>query len=96
MFAKMVLRVPDAGLSLEGSAKSMAALPPQAFAVTLDDNVIEDMIACVRNGQDIQLSFGNTPVSSRFFFIVVFFSAACFGHKCRFEAVRVGHCCQSQ
>lgn len=59
----MVLKVPDAGLALEGSAKAMAALPSQAFAVTLNDKLLEDMIACVQNGQEIQLSLGDAPVS---------------------------------
>lgn len=59
----MVLRVPDSGLALESSAKSTANLPAQAFAVTLSDKAIEDMIQCVQNGQDIQLSMGDAPVS---------------------------------
>ncbi len=59
----MVLSVPDAGLLLESSAKAMAGLPMPAFAITLSDSVIEDMIACVQNGQDIQLSLGSNPVS---------------------------------
>jgi len=60
---KMVLKVPDAGLALECSVKAMAALPSQAFAVTLNDKLLEDMIACVQNGQEIQLSLGDAPVS---------------------------------
>jgi RNA polymerase II elongation factor ELL len=67
----MVLRIPDAGLSLESSPKSRAALPAQAFAITLSDNVIEDMIECVRNGQDIQLSLGDIPVSFLGFLLCV-------------------------
>jgi RNA polymerase II elongation factor ELL len=59
----MVLKISEAGLQLESSAKSMAALPMQAFAITLSDSVIEDMIECVQNGQDIKLSLGNNPVS---------------------------------
>ena len=59
----MVLSIPDSGLQLESSAKAAAALPLQAFALTLSDSVIEDMINCVQNGQDIQLSLGGSPVS---------------------------------
>lgn len=57
----MVLSIPDSGLQLESSAKAAAALPLQAFALTLSDSVIEDMINCVQNGQDIQLSLGGSP-----------------------------------
>ncbi|KAK0731431.1 hypothetical protein B0H67DRAFT_549197 [Lasiosphaeris hirsuta] len=64
----MVLNIPDSGLLLESSAKTMAGLPMQAFAITLSDSVIENMIECVQNGQDIQLSLGNTPPCQAFFF----------------------------
>lgn len=61
------LRIPDSGLLLEGSgSKSAASLPAQAFAITLSDNVIEDMIKCVQSGEDIQLSLGSSPVSCVF------------------------------
>ena len=60
----MVLKIPDSGLVLDGSARSMASLPLQAFAVTLSDSVIENMIECVQEGQDIQLCLGSNPVSS--------------------------------
>jgi RNA polymerase II elongation factor ELL len=58
----MVFNVPDSGLALESSAKAMAGLPMQAFAITLSDSVIENMIECVQNGQGIQLSLGSSPV----------------------------------
>ncbi|KAK0657550.1 hypothetical protein B0T16DRAFT_62770 [Cercophora newfieldiana] len=57
----MVVNVPDGGLALESSAKAMAGLPMQAFAITLSDSVIEDMIECVQSGQGIQLSLGGNP-----------------------------------
>lgn len=57
------LRIPDAGIALEGSGSSIAPLPAQAFAITLSDSVIEDMIKCVQSGEEIQLSLGNRPVS---------------------------------
>lgn len=82
----MVFKVPDAGLALESSAKSTAALPQQAFAVSLDDKAIEDMIECVQNGQDIQLSLGDTPVS----FVVFLTSVLCselVPKFCRGEAI---------
>ncbi|KAM0335348.1 hypothetical protein ACHAQA_000393 [Verticillium albo-atrum] len=55
------LKVPDAGLQLEGSADASVGVPLQAFALNLSDSVIEDMIRCVQNGEDIQLSLGNSP-----------------------------------
>ena len=58
----MVVNVPDSGLALESSAKAMAGLPMQAFAVKLSDSMIEGMIECVQNGQGIQLSLGSSPV----------------------------------
>lgn len=57
------LRVPDLGLDLEGSGTSISPVPTQAFALTLSDSVIEDMIRSVRTGNDIQLSLGSKPVS---------------------------------
>lgn len=59
----MVLSIPDTGLHLESSAKSADTLPLQAFALTLSDNVIEDLIQRVQNGGDVKLSLGNVPVS---------------------------------
>ncbi|KAK3329446.1 hypothetical protein B0H66DRAFT_25329 [Apodospora peruviana] len=57
----MVINIPENGLLMESSPKVMAALPTQAFAISLSDSVIEDMIACVQNGQDVQLSLGSNP-----------------------------------
>lgn len=62
--AKMVLRIPESGLQLASSAKSADTLPLQAFALTLSDTLIEDLIQCVENGEDIKLSLGNVPVSA--------------------------------
>jgi hypothetical protein len=36
----------------------------QAFGITLNDNVIEDLINCVQNGKEIELFLGNNPVSA--------------------------------
>ncbi|KAI2468726.1 hypothetical protein F4781DRAFT_397171 [Annulohypoxylon bovei var. microspora] len=55
------LAVPDTGLLLESSANSSDYLPLQAFGITLNDSVIEDMIKCVQGGQEIELTLGNTP-----------------------------------
>ncbi|KUI70726.1 hypothetical protein VM1G_06130 [Cytospora mali] len=57
----MVLRIPETGLHLESSAKSADTLPLQAFALTINDNVIGDLIKCVQNGGEPKLSLGNTP-----------------------------------
>jgi RNA polymerase II elongation factor ELL len=59
----MVLNISESGVLLDGSAKAMAGLPAQAFAISLSGSVIEDMIACVQNGGDIQLALGSNPVS---------------------------------
>lgn len=62
---KMVLNFPESGVVIESSAiKDMAEFPTQAFAITLSDSVIEDMIFCVQNGGDIQLALGSNPVSN--------------------------------
>lgn len=59
----MVLRIPETGLHLESLDRSADTLPLQAFAFTLSDNVIEDLIRCVQNGEDVKLSLGPVPVS---------------------------------
>jgi hypothetical protein len=59
----MVLEVPDAGLLLESPANAGVALPLQAFAITLSDSIIEDIITCVQNGGSLELSLGSAPVS---------------------------------
>lgn len=61
------LRVPDTGLQLESSGTPGPAAPNQAFALTLSNNVIEDMIKCVQNDGEIHLSLGSAPVSTRLF-----------------------------
>lgn len=65
--AKMsILAVPESGLQLESSTKSSNFLPLQAFNIALNDSVIEDMIKCVQNGDQIELALGNNPVSGLF------------------------------
>jgi hypothetical protein len=59
----MVLSISESGMLLESSARASAQLPAQAFAIALSGSVIEDMIACVQNGGDIQLALGSSPVS---------------------------------
>ncbi|KAI1821272.1 hypothetical protein F4861DRAFT_519544 [Xylaria intraflava] len=55
------LTIPDAGLQLESSPSSRDLLPMQAFGITLDDGMIEDMIRCVRGGQNVELTLGSAP-----------------------------------
>lgn len=55
------LTIPDAGLHLESSAKMANALPLQAFGITLSDSMIEDMIRCVQDGEEIELVLGSEP-----------------------------------
>ncbi len=59
----MALYIPDDGLTLECSDDVMSDLPIQAFAITIDDDVIEEMIRCAENGEDIELQLGSNPVS---------------------------------
>ncbi|KAJ3551355.1 hypothetical protein NPX13_g11382 [Xylaria arbuscula] len=55
------LVIPDAGLQLESSPSSRDFLPMQAFGLTLNNNMIEDMIKCVQSGQNVELTLGGTP-----------------------------------
>lgn len=58
------LKIPDNGVMLKGAApKDVGPLPPQAFAISLNDSVIEGMIKCVQDGGDISLALGAKPVS---------------------------------
>lgn len=57
-----VLAVPDGGLHLASSDTS-ESLPMQAFGITLNDSLIEDMINCVQSGKQIELFLGSNPVS---------------------------------
>ncbi|SPO02345.1 uncharacterized protein DNG_05018 [Cephalotrichum gorgonifer] len=54
------LRVPEDGLLLSGSPGDNH-FPSQAFAITLSDDIIGDLIRCAQNGEDIQLSLGSSP-----------------------------------
>ncbi|KAI8628918.1 hypothetical protein F5Y19DRAFT_464887 [Xylariaceae sp. FL1651] len=56
-----ILAVPDSGLQLDNSASSRDFLPLQAFGITLNDGMIEDMIRCVQNEQAVELTLGGTP-----------------------------------
>lgn len=83
----MVLQIPEnLQLLLGSSADSMAELPQQAFALTLSDDVLEDMIESVRSGQEIQLSLGDTPVSLAFVLAVL--APRCLGCDLDEETVR--------
>ncbi|KAI5865897.1 hypothetical protein GGS23DRAFT_359130 [Durotheca rogersii] len=57
------ITIPESGFLLESSANSSDYLPLQAFGITLSDSVIEDMIKCVQEGQEIELTLGSSPVS---------------------------------
>jgi malonyl CoA-acyl carrier protein transacylase len=58
----MTLKIPDGGLLLEGPSGKDPNVPPQAFAITLNDNIIESLIKCVQNGENLELALGKTPV----------------------------------
>ncbi|KAI0976659.1 hypothetical protein F4678DRAFT_414048 [Xylaria arbuscula] len=55
------LKIPVAGLQLESSPSSRDFLPMQAFGITLNDSMIEDMIKCVQSGQNVELTLGGAP-----------------------------------
>ncbi|PHH83316.1 hypothetical protein CDD83_3009 [Cordyceps sp. RAO-2017] len=55
------LKVPEAGLLLDGPSDADSASPPQAFVLTLSDDIVEDLIQSARNGEDLQLALGNIP-----------------------------------
>lgn len=56
------LKIPESGVLLKGSPSDDSdPVPQQAFAISLSDNVIEDMIKCVQDGEDIQLALGASP-----------------------------------
>ncbi|KAI1324827.1 hypothetical protein F5Y16DRAFT_288864 [Xylariaceae sp. FL0255] len=55
------LEIPASGLQLDGPPSSRNILPMQAFGITLNDSMIEDMIRCVQKGQDVEIALGNKP-----------------------------------
>ncbi|KAK3943691.1 hypothetical protein QBC46DRAFT_28301 [Diplogelasinospora grovesii] len=57
----MALDIPESGLLLESSEMVMEGLPTQAFALSLSDETIEQMIRCVENGGEIELFLGSKP-----------------------------------
>lgn len=57
------LKVPEAGLQLQGPFGHDTPLPPQAFALSLSNSVIDNLVRAVRDGGSIELALGNNPVS---------------------------------
>ncbi|UNI23527.1 hypothetical protein JDV02_009346 [Purpureocillium takamizusanense] len=55
------LKVPESGLVLAGAADGDSTIPPQAFVVSLSDDVVNQMIQSSRNGNDLHLTTGKTP-----------------------------------
>lgn len=60
---RTTLKIPDGGLVLAGSAGDDASLPPQTFSLSLDPQIVQDMIRAAKDSEGIQLSLGKTPVS---------------------------------
>lgn len=54
---------------LAGSASDDASVPSQTFSLSLDYQIVQDLIRAAKESEDIQLSLGKTPVS--------FFSVCC-------------------
>jgi RNA polymerase II elongation factor ELL len=63
-----ILQIPQSGLSLDSSGGPTRPdfAPVDIFGLSLSDNVIEDMIKCVRSRKSVQLSLGKDPVSHVF------------------------------
>lgn len=57
------LKVPEAGLLLQGPLGQDTPLPPQAFALSLSGSTVDSLIRAARNGTSIELALGKTPVS---------------------------------
>lgn len=57
----MSIVIPTGGLELETAVDKMPSLPLQAFAITLSDGMLEDLIDSFRNGNEIELSLGQSP-----------------------------------
>ncbi|OAQ83287.1 COM1 regulatory protein [Purpureocillium lilacinum] len=55
------LKVPESGLVLDGASDGNTTVPPQAFIVSLSDDVVNQMIQGARNGDDLHLSTGKNP-----------------------------------
>lgn len=52
------------GLDLRGPATvTDGSLPPQAFAISLDEEMVAEMIKAVKAGSELQLELGSCPVS---------------------------------
>jgi hypothetical protein len=57
------LRIRDDGVLLQGPpGKNAGPLPAQAFTLSLNDSVIENMIKCYQDGQELSLALGASPV----------------------------------
>lgn len=63
------LKIADAGWVLRSSSGDDGSLPLQAFGLTLDSGIVEDMIRAVQNSESVQLSLGKSPVC--YFFLVL-------------------------
>lgn len=61
------LKVPESGLLLDGSSDGDSGLPPQAFVLSLSDDVVADLIQSARNGDHLHVALGDTPVRGDLF-----------------------------
>ncbi|TQV98605.1 hypothetical protein V2A60_007673 [Cordyceps javanica] len=55
------LKVPEAGLLLQGPSVHDTPLPPQAFALSLSGSVVDGLLRAARDGSSIQLALGKNP-----------------------------------
>ncbi|KAJ3476201.1 hypothetical protein NLG97_g9202 [Lecanicillium saksenae] len=56
------LKVPEAGLLLQGPSGQETPLPPQAFALSLSGSIVDSLVRAAREGSSIQLALGKTPL----------------------------------
>ncbi|KAM3473130.1 hypothetical protein MY5147_004944 [Beauveria neobassiana] len=55
------LKVPEAGLLLQGPSGPDTPLPPQAFALSLSGGIVDSLLRAARDGDSIQLALGKNP-----------------------------------
>ncbi|KAG5977675.1 hypothetical protein E4U55_006628 [Claviceps digitariae] len=55
------LKIPESGLTLTGPSNSEFDLPPQAFVLNLNDDVVAQMVRSAQMGNGLELQLGKTP-----------------------------------
>ncbi|PHH73341.1 hypothetical protein CDD82_5536 [Ophiocordyceps australis] len=55
------LKVPESGLRLDGPSEGECVAPPQAFVLSLSDDILKNLVESSRNGDELLLSLGSKP-----------------------------------